>query len=219
MSLLFPSAYANPLGGKRNTAGIGSTILVHGVIVAIVAFGFAQSEALTEMAQPLAVRLIEAVQPEEKPPAPLPPPPRQQSRTQAKVVKAAVLSNTAPSAENSFVVPDQPPAATVIAAAPTPAPVVETLLEARFDADYLANPKPPYPSASRRLSEAGTVYLRVQVSAEGRAHKVELKASSGFSRLDQSAVDTVAQWRFVPAKRGNTAVSSWVIVPIIFSLT
>lgn len=215
MSLFFPSAYANPLGRKGNAAGIGSAILVHGAIVAIVALGVGQSEALTEMARPLAVRLVEAVRPEEKPP--LPPPPK----SQPKMLKTPVLASTAPSAPSSFVVPEQPPVpvAPVAVANPNPAPAAEPLVEARFDADYLSNPKPPYPSASRRLGEAGTVYLRVHVSAEGHAHKVELKTSSGFPRLDQSALETVAQWRFVPAKRGSTTVTSWVVVPIVFSLT
>jgi len=217
VSLFFPSAYANPLGRKGNAAGIGSAILVHGVIVAIIALGVGQSEALTEMARPLAVRLVEAVRPEEKPPAP---PPKSPPKAQPKIVKAPVLASAAPNAPSSFVVPEQPPvpAAPVVVANPAPAPV-EPLVEARFDANYLSNPKPPYPSASRRLGEAGTVYLRVHVSAEGVAHKVELKTSSGFPRLDQSALDTVAQWRFVPAKRGSTAVTSWVVVPIVFSLT
>ena len=219
MSLFFPSAYANPLGRKGNAAGIGSAILVHGAIVAIIAFGVGQSEALTEMARPLAVRLVEAVRPEEKPPAP--PPPKIPPKAQTKMLKAPVLATAAPSAPSSFVVPEQPPVpvAPVVVANPNLAPAVEPLVEARFDANYLSNPKPPYPSASRRLGEAGTVYLRVHVSAEGLAHKVELKTSSGFPRLDQSALDTVAQWRFVPDKRGSTAVTSWVVVPVVFSLT
>lgn len=221
VSLFFPGAYANPLARKGGVAGIGSAILVHGAIVAIVILGVGQSEVLTEMARPLAVRLVEAVRPEEQPPAP--PPPKIQPKTQPKIVKAPVLASAAPNSSSSFVVPEQPPVTVapvvVPAPAPAPAPAVEPLVEARFDADYLSNPKPPYPSASRRLSEAGTVYLRVHVSADGHAHKVELKTSSGFPRLDQSALDTVAQWRFVPAKRGSTTVTSWVVVPIVFSLT
>jgi periplasmic protein TonB len=219
VSLFFPGAYDSPLGRKNSAAGIGSAVLVHAAIIAVIALGIGQSEALTEIARPLAVRLVEAVQPEEKPPTPLPPPPKHQPRVQPKVVKVPVLASTAPSAESTFVVPAQPPAPPVIAEVVAPAPVVETLVEARFDADYLANPKPPYPPASRRLSESGTVLLRVHVGADGQAQKVELKRSSGFARLDQSALETVAQWRFVPAKRGSTAVTSWVVVPIVFSLT
>lgn len=216
--MFFPSACTNPLGREGNAAGIASAILVHGAIVAVIALGVGQSAALTEMAQPLAVRLVEAVRPEEKAPAP---PPKSAPKAQPKKLKAPVLATAAPNSTSSFVVPEQPPVpvAPVVVPNPNPAPAVEPLFEARFDADYLSNPKPPYPSASRRLGEAGTVYLRVHVSAEGHAHKVEVKTSSGFPRLDQSALDTVAQWRFVPAKRGSTAVTSWVVVPVVFSLT
>ena len=216
--MFFPSAYANPLGRKANAAGIGSAILVHGAIVAIIALGLGQSEALTEMARPLAVRLVEAVRPEEKPPAP---PPKTPPKAQPKMLKAPVLATATPNSNSSVVVQEQPPVlvAPVVVPNPVPAPPVESLVEASFDANYLSNPKPPYPSASRRLGEAGTVYLRVHVSTEGQAHKIELKTSSGFPRLDQSALETVAQWRFVPAKRGSTAVTSWVVVPVVFSLT
>lgn len=222
VSLFFPGTLASPFGRKLNATGIASALLVHAAVVAIIALGVGQSESLSRMAQPLAVRLVEAMRPEEKPPAP-PPAPNKQAKAPSKVFKTPILAIAAPNASSSFAVAEQPPAVAapvqVASPAPAPAAAAEPLVEARFDADYLANPKPPYPSASRRFGEAGTVYLRVQVSAEGHAHKVELKSSSGFARLDQSALDTVAQWRFVPARRGNTAVTAWVIVPIVFSLT
>ena len=88
----------------------------------------------------------------------------------------------------------------------------------RFDADYLHNPRPIYPPMSRRMGEEGKVLLRVRVEADGRPSHVEVKASSGFTRLDQAAEQAVRQWRFVPAKSGNEAISAWVIVPISFSL-
>lgn len=94
----------------------------------------------------------------------------------------------------------------------------DALSKARFDADYLHNPAPPYPPQARRMGEEGKVILRVEVSAEGRAQNVEIKTSSGSARLDESALRTVRNWRFVPAKRGETAVDSWVLVPIIFKL-
>ena len=60
--------------------------------------------------------------------------------------------------------------------------------------------------------------LRVFVSAEGDAKQVEVKRSSGFQRLDLAAEKAVARWRFVPARRGEQAVTAWVVVPIVFSL-
>lgn len=89
---------------------------------------------------------------------------------------------------------------------------------ARFDADYLRNPAPPYPAMSRRLREQGKVFLRVRVTPEGAAGDLEIKTSSGSARLDASALRTVRHWRFIPARRGGAAVASWVVVPIIFKL-
>jgi protein TonB len=83
---------------------------------------------------------------------------------------------------------------------------------------YLRNPKPSYPNMSRRLSEQGTVLLRVFVTMTGDATKIELKESSGHPRLDHAALDAVQTWKFVPAKRGEQPVAAWVVVPIKFSL-
>ena len=90
--------------------------------------------------------------------------------------------------------------------------------QARFDAGYLRNPAPPYPAISRRMREEGKVTLRVLVTPHGTAESVEVKTSSGSVQLDEAASRTVRQWRFVPARRGDTAVQSWVLVPVIFKL-
>lgn len=87
-----------------------------------------------------------------------------------------------------------------------------------FNAAYLDNPAPDYPSVSRRLGEQGKVLLRVQVAADGTADSVVLQTSSGSTRLDQSALAAVKKWRFVPAKRGGQAVSASVVVPVSFSI-
>ena len=98
--------------------------------------------------------------------------------------------------------------------APSPVEVVA----ARFDADYLHNPAPRYPMLSSRLHEEGTVYLHVQVHADGYAMHVVVKNSSGYSRLDQAGIEAVKQWRFIPARQGKQAINSWAIVPINFYL-
>jgi protein TonB len=85
-------------------------------------------------------------------------------------------------------------------------------------ADYLNNSAPTYPPESRQLGEQGKVLLRVLVKADGSVEQVNLRKSSGYDRLDSSALETVKQWRFVPAKRADQAIAAWVIVPISFSL-
>lgn len=109
-----------------------------------------------------------------------------------------------------------------VAVAPAePAPVAVApppVIPPRFDAQYLDNPAPSYPSLSRRLREQGTVMLRVYVQATGLPADIELKQSSGHARLDDVALNTVKRWRFVPARQNDTAVAGWVVVPITFSL-
>ena len=87
-----------------------------------------------------------------------------------------------------------------------------------FRAAYLRNPPPPYPASARRNGDEGTVTLRVLVSAEGLPQKVELERSSCSNALDLAALESVRQWRFVPARRGGEPHEAWVIVPIIFRL-
>ncbi|BAV32541.1 hypothetical protein SCL_0219 [Sulfuricaulis limicola] len=94
----------------------------------------------------------------------------------------------------------------------------EPLIESRYDVATLNNPKPPYPLVARRHGAQGRVILSVQVSASGMSHEVLLKRSSGHAVLDDAALQTVRRWRFVPARRGDTPVESWVDVPIIFRL-
>ena len=89
---------------------------------------------------------------------------------------------------------------------------------ASYKAEYLDNPPPPYPRLSRQLGEEGTALLKVQVGPDGRALQIKLMSSTGFTRLDEAAEATVAQWRFVAATRNGQAFTSWVLVPIKFRI-
>jgi protein TonB len=110
------------------------------------------------------------------------------------------------------------------AVAPVPPPTeasggdIEPYVEARSDVASLDNPKPPYPLAARRRGIEGRVLLSAHVSAEGVCTEVRLTRSSGHALLDESAANTVNRWRFLPARRGETAVASWVDVPVSFRL-
>lgn len=101
---------------------------------------------------------------------------------------------------------------------PPAAPATEPVSQARFDADYLRNPAPPYPASARRMGEEGKVILRVLVSPQGSAESVDIRTSSGSQRLDDAAVNTVTHWKFIPAKRGDSPIQSAVLVPIVFKL-
>ncbi len=86
------------------------------------------------------------------------------------------------------------------------------------NATYLNNPRPSYPSISRRMGEQGKVLLRVLVDENGLPQQIEIKQSSGFDRLDKAALASVQRWRFVPGKRNGVPEAMWNIVPVNFVL-
>lgn len=154
----------------------------------------------------------------------LPPAPRLAAIQAAAPELPVPALPTAPLREPSFQTPTALPTAPAAAPAPAPAasagkgPAGPAATAPRFDAAYLNNPDPAYPAASRRIGEEGRVILRVLVSAEGRADQVEIRASSGSSRLDQAALAAVKRWRFEPARQSGAAIAAWVLVPISFHL-
>lgn len=131
------------------------------------------------------------------------------------VTQAQPLNEPAPTA-NAPLVP-APPTTSPPSAAPAPAAPLKVELPSS-DAQYLQNPKPPYPAMSKRLGEQGKVVVRVLISVDGSAQKAEIQQSSGFDRLDQAALVTVLRWRYVPGKRGGVAEAMWFNVPINFVL-
>jgi len=180
---------------------------------------FAPVRAALNDSMPIMVSLLTApvVEKPQGSARPLPPTPRV-----PRVAAAQTLSTSHQDAPAAEAMPATAIAATAQAITPPPtaatAPVPAPIVPPSFNADYLDNPPPLYPALSRRIGEQGKVVLRVLVSARGSAEKIELRASSGSSRLDQAAQDSVKHWRFAPARQGEQAVDAWVLIPITFSL-
>ena len=190
---------------------LGAHILALGLLLTAVSRPEIKQALLSVQVRLLEMR-HETPQPEAPKPLPTPKPPK---KTEAKPPPIMVARQPAATSA-SFTVTPQPEAKAVDTVA-TPAPPAP-ITPARFDAAYLQNPKPAYPSISRRLEEQGRVVLRVRVSEQGSALSVEVKQSSGFIRLDDAARSAVERWRFVPAKQGNEAIEAWVLVPLHFTL-
>ena len=216
----------------------GRSPLILGVIIVGHVFLLA---GLTSPATPLAdappktlaVRLIVPVTQAPKPPrlkaAPIPKPPRQPKKPASMIASTAASSTSTLSPSATIVAPATEAAlaesvteSEQIVSPPTSTPPVEVeplpVVPPRFNADYLDNPKPPYPVLSHRLKEEGEVRLRVWVDAAGAPSRVALSKSSGFERLDRIALETVQRWRFTPARQGDQAIAAQVIVPITFNL-
>lgn len=205
-----------------NRIGFGVTLALHATAAAVL-FSYQPARDALATAVPLMVELITPARLDvaPKPARPVEPP---KPRPVARTVPAPVASEPAPVLATPPSAPAPQAAAPVRsepaapAAAPVAAQAAEPITPPVFDARYLDNPAPAYPSMSRRLREQGQVLLRVLVNAGGAADAVEIRATSGHERLDDAARDTVRRWRFVPAKRGAEAVPAWVVVPITFRL-
>lgn len=138
-----------------------------------------------------------------------------------KVTRKTVAKPVESKQEESVVETTPTPPAPVKAVAPKTATApkkAEVFTEATVGANYGFNPKPRYPSIARREHWEGRVTLRIQVSADGSVDGVSVQRSSGHEELDDAALAAVKKWRFMPAKRGSTSVSSSVLVPIDFNL-
>ena len=82
-----------------------------------------------------------------------------------------------------------------------------------------ANRTPPvYPKLSTRLGEQGKTVLLVELDELGRVAKATVKTTSGFSRLDEAAVNAVTSWNCTLARRNGTAVRSFAVQPFRFTL-
>lgn len=240
--------HARQAAGVRAAAGpapaapraLGRHALVIAVVVAAHAgLILALHSALTAPTPPVVVpaqvlaEFIAPPAPQVQPAAPKPPVPPSKpvkpsvpqkaaprTPTQPQAQPLAIADPTpSPNAPTGSVAPSPPaPPAPVAAAAPPAPPAPPAVQLPSSSADYLQNPKPPYPPLSKRLGEQGKVIVRVLISADGQPRQAELKQSSGFERLDQAALTTVMKWRYVPGKRGGVAEEMWFNVPINFVL-
>ncbi|GJL63800.1 MAG: hypothetical protein NPIRA04_24540 [Nitrospirales bacterium] len=77
---------------------------------------------------------------------------------------------------------------------------------------------PPYPRFAREQGWEGITVVRITVETDGQVVSATTQKSSGFPILDESAVQTLTQWVFSPAKNGEFNVASTVDLPIRFDL-
>jgi TonB family protein len=69
--------------------------------------------------------------------------------------------------------------------------------------------QPIYPDASVKAREQGDVVVGLLIDEHGRVNKAQAVQSSGFRRLDQSAVDALRQWRFTRTDGAAPARRTW----------
>ena len=223
----YPDRYASAGGSSRTVVIATSVLLLHvGALWALqsgllrrAAEVIVPAEVLAQFIAPPAPEA--PAPPPPAPPPPAAPPPRKTAPPKAPLPLTPVARPDPAPSPNAPVAmaeaapaPEAPPAP----AAPPAPPAPPTIELPSSNAAYLNNPKPAYPSMSRRMGEQGKVVLRVLIDAQGLPQQVELKQSSGYERLDQQALETVQRWRFVPGKRNGVPEAMWNVVPIQFVL-
>jgi periplasmic protein TonB len=226
----------------KSVAPLAGTLLLHLTLIAGLLSALPGSEK-TIARQPLRVSVALLA----PPPAPLkpalsapaatslPPPPAKTKMHSPRVRRPAAPSvkpappepsampaistetAAAPQTAQPTQAPPAPPLAPVLPPQSPPAPAART--DVSIPARYAAsNQKPHYPQLSRAYDEEGTVVLQVLVQADGHAGAVQIKASSGYPRLDDAATAAVRAWRFSPATVDGKPIARWYQVPIPFKL-
>ncbi len=216
-----PLAYGgrSPMEARRRRLVIASMIVVHGVAV----LGLLNASRLRDVvveAQPIFLAVVDAPVPvaptQALPPPPIlkaPPPPL----LQAPLIAPEPSPSPSPLVAQAVV---PPPPAPVAETPPSPAPaapVAPRTLPASA-VQFLVPPAPVYSRVSFKMRESGRAVVRVFIDATGTPRNVQLVTSTGFARLDDSALTAVRNARFKPYLENGVAVEGWASVPIDFEL-
>lgn len=77
---------------------------------------------------------------------------------------------------------------------------------------------PAYPRESREKGEEGRVVVSVAIHADGTLGDIKVVESSGYSRLDEAALEAVRHSTFIPATRFGMPVDSTKKIAFTFRL-
>jgi len=83
---------------------------------------------------------------------------------------------------------------------------------------YGRNFLPIYPEVARKLGYEGLVVILATVGTDGRCQKAEVKESSNYEILDQSALNAIKEWTFIPAKKNGKPIEGQIEIPVRFKL-
>jgi periplasmic protein TonB len=111
------------------------------------------------------------------------------------------------------------PGQTGVIDGPGTAVIQGLVVNARQDARHPLS-QPRYPSPDIREGNEGNADVEVYVLPNGRVGDARIARSSGFERLDQSAIEEAKRnWRLAPATRDGVPFPQWYKVRVTFKLT
>lgn len=234
-----------PSDNSVNPRVVAATVAVVGIHVGLLAIALTmrneppprpiESKTITaeliSSAPPQPVAAPAAIQSTPVPPPPKPVPPKPTPKPKPTVqphVKAAptpLPETTAPSTI-AAAAPEETPAAPAPPAPAAPPPAAPAIgrptmaLNAPKDVAHLdCNiAMPEYPALARRRGESGTAVVKFVVGLTGRIENIELKKSSGSSRLDDAALDAMRASACKPYKENGEAIRAAYSQPFVFGL-
>ena len=215
---------------SRNAVIVGCVLLFHGAALWALQSGLVRQAIEITVPVEILAQMVEPPKPKPPPPA-LPVPVKQQvvktkAPTPPPAPRPMAIADPTPTPNAPTGVttpqPPTPPIAEPVAVAPVAPPAVPPappkVVLPSSDADYLNNPKPVYPAMSKRLGEQGKVLVRVLIGTDGIPDKAEVKRSSGFDRLDVSALQYILKCRFVAGKVNGVPQPMWYEAPVNYVL-
>ena len=230
-----------PLPLPRGNGGDGLSPAQRRVVVAAIvaahaagAWSLMQIGVVRDAVRETAPMFVDLIAPPAPPAPPVPPPPKPQPIVKLAPPPPPVIAAAPSPSPATFVVPAPPPEPVIVTAVPAPPVVVATPAPPAPPSppsppspprnlpasavQYVTTVEPEYPRLSKRNGESGRVMVRVFIDEAGTPRQVQLAKSSGFERLDASALAAVLKFRFSPPTENGQPLSGWANVPIDFGL-
>jgi protein TonB len=201
----------------QRVASLSTTFAAHALALLVLALPLAAPLVREEPARIEASVISEPPPPPPLPPEPVPLPRAQPVRVPTPPPRVAPTPPSLPVAATPTPIASAPipTIAAPIDIAPTSTPAAAG---ATRTLAYDGRLKLPYPTASVRQREQGTVVLNVLVDVDGHVQRIEVSRSSGHRRLDDAAREAVQRARFLPVLIDGNAQPAWGLVPIEFRL-
>jgi periplasmic protein TonB len=198
----------------RRTAVLAAIIGLHVVLAWALATGLAH-RAIELIAPPLQTEMVEEVQKRDEPP---PPPPPQMERPPVEIPPPDVNIEVPVETQSTAIqdVTDKH----VQAAPPQPAPKAANRVGGGPGKGF-PNTEDYYPSASKRLGEAGSVVVHACVNQGGKlTEEPTVQTTSGNPRLDEGAVKLAkaGSGHYRPATEDGKPIDACFPFKITFSL-
>jgi len=174
----------------RRVTVFGIILALHILVIWMIASGVAR-RIIETVAPPIQTDIIEEVKERETPP---PPPPPEFERPPVEVPPPEVSIDIPVETTSTAItdVTDRP-----VPRAPPPPPAPRNVVKAKMGKNF-PNSEDYYPAAAKRLSEEGSITVKVCIGPTGKlAEEPTVVQSSGNARLDEGALKLAKAGRYV----------------------